>query len=327
MQILRSGTQSDQSDERYKSSGRMVRLIYSMAVMAVIAYALYFFGRPYVVLEGPGIVAAPEKDIAAEHVLDVELVHVKPGDRVYPGVLLFTINRSDYADRLDQIRTTLVDREQDIDRVSQKLKVAERVMLVLRRRVSELGAVVEQTDSHPEIMDLATRSTLHREYAQATVQLEQNRAQREDLPGLLRKLQQNKLDLKKRQSEILVTWKNRHVVARQTGIVGSEVVSEGETVLTGDVMAQILDPRRLYVVWELPERMLRLPRLGERVTVEGIGVQVDGRVDRFAALSNLPTTDNRQRRRLVYVAISNEDAKALPLQSSVTVRMNYFWAD
>ena len=327
MHILRGGGQAGQRDERYKSSGRVVRLTYSVAVLAVIAYALYFFGRPYLILEGAGIVSAPKKDIAADHVAEVELVHIEPGDRVYPGALLFTINRSGFAERLDEIRTTLADREQDIDRVLQELKVAERMMPVLNRRVSELGGVLKRADDQPEIMDLSTRSTLHREYADASRQLEQNRAQRENLPGLLDQLQQNKRALQQRQSEILLTWRNRQVVAQEAGIIGPEVVSEGETVLTGEVMAQLLDSSRLYVIWELPQRMLRLPRLGERVIVKGVRVQVTGRVDRFAAMASPSPGDQQRRRRLVYVAINREDAKLLPLESSVTVQMNYFWND
>lgn len=323
MRIFHSGKTADSNDQRYRSSGRFVRILYSLVVLAVVSYAIFFLGRPYLILEGPGIVTAPKTDVAVGFVSDIALAHVEPGDRVYPGALLFTINRADYGETLDSLNIALTDREQDITRVRRELRVAERLVSTLQRRMRELQDVLEKTDARPEIMDLAMRTTLQREYSEASAQLEENLAQLEQLPALLSKLEKNRQELKMRQSEILVRWRNRQIISNQTGIISSDVASEGDTLLTGELMTQILDQRRLYIVWELPDKILRLPRIGERVVIESVGIKIDGRVDRFAAMSNLPMVDGQEHRRLVHVAVDEQSARLLPMLSSVTVRMNY----
>ena len=324
MRILHTGEKVDQSDQRYKSSGRFVRFLYSAVLLAAIAYAIFFFGRPYLFLEGPGTVTAPSKDIAVGFDSDVALVHVKPGDLVYPGSLLVTINRLDYDIALDEINSALTNRSQDISRIRQELQIAERVIPTLRRRVAELRKVLDKTDARPGIMDLSTQTTLQREYSQATFQLEENLARLDELPGLLPRLLEDQKRLARRKSEISVTWRNHQIMSDQQGTVSSSVVSEGDTVLTGEVMMQILDQRRRYIIWQLPQDILRLPRLGEEVVVEGAALKISGQVDRFAPVSDLAPAKGEARTRLVYVAVDGEDAQGLPLQSSVTVRMRYF---
>jgi multidrug resistance efflux pump len=114
------------------------------------------------------------------------------------------------------------------------------------------------------------------------------------------------------------------VVASEVGIVGTELVSEGDTVTAGETMARVFDHRRRYILWELPDDMLRLPYLGEAVTIETANMTIEGQVDRFAQQSGENRTTNTNRGRLVYVSVDQADAKRLALKTSVIVRMGYF---
>ena len=325
MHVLHTGDKADSNDQRYKRSGRFVRLIYSVLVLTVIGYMCVYFGRPYLILEGVGTVSAPSRAVSLAFVADVVLVHVHPGDKVYPGSLLVTVNRSDYETVLQETNTALVDREADIDKVRRELHVANRLAPVFKRRVEELRDILDKTDTRPETLDLSTRSTLHREYSDASVEFENNLAQRAELPALLAKLEEHRSQLKIRQAQVAVTWKNHRLIGDQVGIVSSKVVSEGDTVLAGEAMMQIFDPTRRYILWELPETMLRLPLLGEQVVIKTTNTTVTGQVDQFAAVREPSSSEDVGGTHLVYVAVDEDDFKHLPLQSSVTVRMNYFF--
>ncbi len=329
MQVMHTGEKVDNGDQRYKSSGRVVRLVYSLLVISVLSYAIYFFGRPYVVLEGMGTVTAPMEEVSVAFVSTVDLVHVRPGDQVYPGTLLATVTRADYSEALSEAAEALANREQDIDRVQRELIVAERVRPTLQQRLDELSEIMENANAQPDMIDLTTRTMLYREYSDALAQVEENRARLTQLPVLLEKLLENQKDLEARQAEIAVTWPNRQLLADRAGIISSGVVTEGSSVVAGEVMMHILDDDRRHVVWELPDNMLRLPRLGERVVIQGVGIEVSGWVDRFALVSDLDGFTSDEKRRMVYVTLDEDPGviEKLPLQSSVTVRLNYFLND
>lgn len=325
MRVLHTGEKADASDHRYKNSGRVVRFLYSILVFVVIGYATVFFGRPYWVLEGVGTVSAPNNDVSVAFVSEIALVHVRPGDQVYPGSLLATVNRSDYDAVLNEVNTALTDREEDIDRVRRELNVAERLAPIFQRRVRELDNILTKTDARPETLDLSTRATLHREYSDASAQLEQNLAKRTQLPDLLAKLEKNRSQLRMRQAQVSVTWINRRLISAQVGTISSDVVAEGDILLAGDVMMRIFDQSRRYILWELPERVLRLPRLGEEVSIKTESITIRGQVDRFAAVPEFGTAAHAGGTSVVYVAIDEADFEYLPLQSSVAVSMNYFF--
>ncbi|MEX0375290.1 HlyD family secretion protein [Spiribacter pallidus] len=324
MRILHSGEKVDHNDQRYQTSGRFARTIYSLMVLAVIGYALYFFGRPYLVLEGPGVVTAPVRDVSVPFVADVRLVHVRPGQRVYPGALLVTLNRAGRGEALRDIDAAIADRAQDIDAVRRELMVARRMEPTLRRRMEELRDALARTDRTPGAVDLLTRAGLQREYSDARARLEENRAQRRNLPDLLAQLMEDRSRLQIRRAEVATQWQNRRVLARQSGTIGAGVISEGDSITPGEVMVRLLDQDRRYVRWELPQTLLRLPRLGEDVVIEAANVRVPGQVDRILTLSDSVANDSADRGRVVHVELDAADAERLALESSVTVRMGYF---
>ena len=323
MRIFHSGDNVDQSDQRYKNSGRFVRVLYSLLVFAAISYAVYFFGRPFLVLEGPGTVVAPAQEVAVGFLANVALVHVQPGDRVYPGALLVTVNRAGRSEALRDVGSALVDRAQDVSEVRQSLAVAERLAPTLERRMQEMREALRQTDAQPDAIDLITRAGLQREYSDARSDLEENQAQLEHLPDVVSRLVDDRQRLQRRRSEIAATWKNRRVVANEVGTVGTELVSEGDTVTAGETMARVFDHRQQYILWELPDDMLRLPYLGEAVTIETANMTIEGQVDRFAQQSGENRTINTNRGRLVYVSVDQAEGKRLALKTSVIVRMGY----
>jgi len=73
----------------------------------------------------------------------------------------------------------------------------------------------------------------------------------------------------------------------------------------------------------LPDDMLRLPYLGEAVTIETANMTIEGQVDRFAQQSGENRTINTNRGRLAYVSVDQADVKRLALKTSVIVRMGY----
>lgn len=323
MDTLHSGEDMDPRDQRYETSGRVVRLLYSLLIFSVIAYAVYFFGRPFLILEGPGQVVAPEKDVSVSYTADVVMVHTRPGQLVYPGALLLTLDRAGRSAALRDVSAALTNRAADINQTRRELTVAEQMAEPLRARKNELRAVLEQTDAAPEAVDLLTRAGLQRELSDALIAWEENKAQRNQLPSLLAELIEDRAQLLQRRAEIMTTWENKRVIARDRGTIASGIISEGDAVTPGEVMMRILNQDQKTIIWQLPSDVLRLPSIGERVMIESASGTHEGVIDRLLPLSASPTTGSAEPSQLVEVAITDPTAD-LPLEASVTVRMRYF---
>lgn len=323
MNPMHSGDEMDSRDQRYESSGRVVRLLYSLLIFSVIAYAVYFFGRPFLILEGAGEVVAPEKDVSVPFIADIRMVHVEPGQRVYSGARLVTLDRAGRSAALRDINAAIADRAQQINQTRRELTVAEQMEAALKQRYEALRAVIEQTTATPDAVDALTRAGLQRELSDALTAWEENRAARRQLPELLAELIEARAGLLRRRGEILTTWQNREVLAREQGTVSNDLVSEGDTVTPGEVVLRLLDQEQKYILWELPGDMLRLPRIGERVSIESAQGSSAGVVDRLLPLSESVTAGSGDPSQLVEVAITDPTAD-LPLESSVTVSLWYF---
>ena len=323
MNPMHSGDEMDTQDQRYESSGRIVRLLYSLLILAVIAYAVYFFGRPFLVLEGTGEVVAPEQDISVPFIADIRMVHVEPGQRVYSGARLVTLDRAGQAAALRDVNAAIVDRAREINETRRALSVARRMQPTLKKRYEALQAVIEQTSDRRDAVDALTRAGLERELSDARTDWAENQAAREQLPGLLDELTDSRAELLKRRGEILTTWQNRQLLAREQGTVSSRLVSVGDTVTPGEVILSLLDAEQKYILWELPGDLLRLPRVGERVTIESAEGTHYGVVDRLLPLSESVTAKSTNPSQLVEVAITDPTAD-LPLEASVTVSLRYF---
>lgn len=323
MDSMHSGDNIDSRDQRYRTSGRFVRVLYALLVFVVIAYALYFFGRPFLILEGAGQVVAPERDITAPFIADVRLAHVRAGQLVYPGALLVTLDRAGRGEALRTVSDALADRARTINTAREDLTVAEQMQERLRQRKDELQAALERFDDNAQAVDLLTRAGLQRELSDALFQWEENQAKRNQLPGLLAELIEDRSQLLRRRAEILATWENRQILAKERGTVGSGIISEGDTVTPGETMLRILDQEQKFILWELPRDVLRLPSIGEGVKIISANETTTGVVDRILPLSGASTTEPSAGSRLIEVAITDPTAD-LPLEGSVTVRMFYF---
>lgn len=324
MDELHSGDNIDPQDQRYRTSGRIVRFLYSLLVFSIVTYAVYFFGRPFLILEGAGQVVAPQKDISVSFLSDIQMVHVRPGQRVYPGALLITLDRAGLTEVLDEINNALTNRAQQINESKRELRVAEEMAGPLNTRWQELRAAAERTRTLSDGVDLLTQMRLHRELSDARLAWEQNKAQLEQLPQLIAELTEDRSRLLGRRMEVLTTWQSYQVVANERGIVGNQVISEGDVVTPGEVMLRILDQEQKTILWELPKNIRRLPRIGEAVRIESASDTVDGVVDRILPLSASSAEGRDSANQLAEIAITDPTAE-LPLEANVTVRMNYFW--
>lgn len=324
MDKLNSGHNIDPQDQRYRTSGRVVRLLYSLLIFSIITYAVYFFGRPFFILEGAGQVVAPQRDISVSFVSDIQMVHVRPGQRVYPGALLITLDRAGLTEVLGDINNAITNRVQQLNELQRALRVAEQIAEPLETRLQELQAADDRIRTLSDGVDLMTRMRLQRELSDARLAREENKAQRAQLPPIIAELAEDRSRLLRRRMEVLTTWRNYQVVANERGIIGSEVISEGDVATPGQVMLRILDQEQKTILWELPNNILRLPRIGEAVRIESASDTVDGVVDRILPLSSRSAEGGQRANRLVEIAITDPVAE-LPLEAYVTVRMHYFW--
>ena len=324
MDELHSSHNIDPQDQRYRTSGRIVRLLYSLLIFSIITYAVYFFARPFFILEGTGQVVAPQKDISVSFISDIQMVHVRPGQRVYPGALLVTLDRAGLTEVLGEIDNAITNRIQQLNELQRALRVAEQMAEPLNAHWQELQTAADRIRTLSDGVDLLTQMRLQRELSDARLAREQNKAQREQLPPMIAELAEERSRLLSRRTEVLTTWQNYQVVANERGIIGSQVVSEGDVVTPGEVMLRILDQEQKTVLWELPNNILRLPRIGEAVRIETVSDTVDGVVDRILPLSSSLAEGGQSANRLVEIAITDPGAE-LPLEANVTVRMRYFW--
>lgn len=243
---------------------------------------------------------------------------------MYPGTLLITLDRAGISETLGDINSSLTNRSQQIKEYQLALSVAERMAEPLETRWRELRALAESIRTLSDGIDFLTRIRLERELSDARLAWEKNHAELEKLPQLIAELNRERAQLLRRRNEVLTSWQNYQVVSNDRGTVGSRVISEGGVVTPGDVMLRILDREKKTILWELPRNILRLPRIGERVRIKLASGTLEGVVDRILPLSASPAVGRGSANQLVEVAIIDQPA-ALPLESSVTVRMHYFW--
>ena len=75
----------DPVESRRRAAGRLVRIAYTTIVFGVLAFIVIYFGRPFVYLSGPGVVASPLVVVSLPYTVQVRQMKVARGARVEAG--------------------------------------------------------------------------------------------------------------------------------------------------------------------------------------------------------------------------------------------------
>jgi len=319
----------DPVESRRRAAGRVLRITYGTFVFGVLGFFVVYFGAPFVFLGGPGTVSSPRYVISLPYTVQVGHMNVASGDQVAQGEEIGQVRSPQQEGIVATYMRALAEltgREADLRikaRVAHDTLESARSYLRLTEEAAErlkgTGAVTASLSYRVEIFrDRAlaqkTAITLEAEAAETKIQLEA-------LDELDRKLRDQ-------LARVEISYADGRIFAPIGGIVSTNMARNGQSLVAGNAIAEILDPRDVFVDWYIPNRRLIDPAVGNAVLVVFGNRRYPARIgeilpvsDVYAGTQQVLIAD-RQARQMARIRF---DPGTVPpaLNSSVNVHMYY----
>ena len=314
---------------RRARSGFLVRLVYGAGVITVCLYFVWYFGRSMLFLEGSGIVAAPVYDVSTPYLSQVVHMNVSSGIAVEEGDVIATLVSPQLDRDINDLDRILVEQSQKEADLKIRLRVALASVDLARASTNLAEEAFKRLDpGGAGVTSLSYRMDVYRERALANLQLAQAEAEADEVQKQLDTFAVNRRDIKNKEHELLAAFDNGQVKAQVDGIIGNGLVHTGEVIKPGDRIAEIYDVSESYILWHLPSFSLREPQVAEEVYVHygsrilPAYVYEIRQIAEQAAGLNQSILREKEQQQVVLVKLRSDQVQ-LPINSHVTVRMNY----
>lgn len=319
----------DPIDSRRVSVSIFIRIFYAVGLMCIAGYFIYQFGRPLVFLEGTGIVTAPSYNVSVPYTAHIEHMNVISGIEVSRGdeIAILTspeINR-DIANLLSEIsRVTeqLINLKIKDDIAAGSMPTAENRSSIATKSMNRFNTLPRGMHTVFETEQLA------REASQATEALQQLKAARSLAKVEIAELSDRKKEMEQLLSKIRSNFNDGVVYASISGVISTKIAHIGDTIIAGSTIAEILDKKRLYIDWYIPNFRLFNPKVDDPVFIIFGGDYLKGHITEILPISNVIEGKRQsilrepQSGQIARVSLDNKEF-SLPLDSSLLVRMNY----
>jgi len=319
----------DPVESRRTTSGRIVRLIYSLGVLSIALYLAWHFGKGMIFLEGPGMITAPRYVVSKSFISRVNSLDVKPGTMVSKDQIIGQIISFEVDTYITNLIKILVDQYAVDSELRVRLSVSENTLESAKKRLSAAQDMVKQLDAGPKgAATLLYRSDIFREQASAELTVAQSSAELAEANQQRKRLADAQKVLEDRLASFREEFNDGLLTAPVNGIVGAKIADIGETIIPGNAIIEIFDDRTRYIEWNIPPNRLVDPVIGSLVFINDGATVSEGHVTEVLSLSGSFTgtkgsvfspTEYGQVARVV-----TTDPKAMQnLNTRVTVRMNY----
>lgn len=316
--------------DRRETSGALVRFIYAFGLLMVIGYFVYYFGQVIIFFEGPGIVTADSKTISLPYIARVKSINVEPGKSVNQADMIATIYSPDLENEISKLLTSIATLNIHLQELKSKADISSSSIRLAEIR-AKTAAIAENKviASKPDHLNTSFKLDIIREAAianqsSASLTSEKKRAEIEidTINHLLD-------DLYKQLSRTRDEYNNGVIYAPTRGVIGSRVAHSGDTVVSGQNIAEIYDRNKSYVRWLMPYTKWRQPKINEKAYVLYGNNYLPGIVLEVSPVSDLMENKRTsvlrepEQGQVVKIKLLNMD-EVLPVGAPVKVRMTYF---
>jgi len=256
----------DPVESRRRAAGRLVRTTYAAAVFGVLAFFVIYFGAPLVFLSGPGTVASSRQVISLPYVVQVINMTVKQGAIVKAGDQLGQVRSPEHESLVATYMRSIADIAGRRAELRIKGRVAQETLEAARnylRLTEETMSRIKQSDYASlnfQIEILRQRALAQKAVVSQEAEIAESITQLSDLDEISQQL-------RTRVEEAEHAFADGRIFAPIDGIVSVNPARTGQSLTAGTPIAEILDPKDVYVIWYIPNERLVEPRNGENVMV------------------------------------------------------------
>ena len=320
----------DPVDNRRSSSGRMVRFFYGASVICMGLFLIGYFGKPLVILQGPGIVTAKRYVISAPYTSHVNEITVSPGQKVNAGDEIAFVSSFEVEKYISDLLKVVVDEMTEETTLSIKVAVAKATRESSMKRLSAANDSVDRFEGapNPEAASLPYRAQVYREQALAMLAVSQSDAEGKESAAQLSKLAANMNLIGDQLRRIRQNYNEGRLLAPISGVLSARMAESGETILAGGIIAEVFDTGDIYIDWTIPALRMVQPRVGDVVRISNGTNTFSGTISELFSLSadfgggNKSIMSDAKMGQIARVRADNL-TRLVVLNTEVSVRMNY----
>jgi multidrug resistance efflux pump len=317
----------DPVESRRRAAGRMVRIAYATIVFGVLAFFVIYFGRPLVYLSGPGVVSAPRYMVSLPYVVQISHLNVTPGSTVALGEEIGRVQSPQQEGVVATYMRALAEiagREADL-RV--KARVAAESLETARAYLRLTEEAVNRIEASPTTT-VTFRVGIYRERALARKNVVSLEAEAAAATAQLASLDEVRRELRERLDGVERHFADGRISAPIAGVISTNLAHLGQALVAGTPIAEILDPKDVFVDWYIPNERFRDPRVGNDVVVLFGNRRISGKIVEILPVSDVyaakQPTLTRDRAATQIARVRFDAGEVAPaLSSTVHVRMYY----
>jgi multidrug resistance efflux pump len=317
----------DPVESRRRAAGRLVRITYATVVFGVLAFFVIYFGRPLVYLGGPGTVSSHRHVISVPYVVQVNQINVAPGAVVKAGDEIARVRSPEHDGIVASYMRSLTDVTGRLADLRIKARVARDSLEAARAYLTLSQEAVDRIEASSS-GTLTFRVELYRERAAARKAVVAHEAEAAEAVVQLASLDEMRIEIRERIDKVEAGFAGGSVVAPIAGIISTGLAHQGQSLVAGTPIAEILDPTDIFVDWYIPNERLRDPKVGWDVLVLFGNRRLPGKIVEILPVSavyagrQVPILHDRPATQIARIRFG-PDTAAPALNSTVQVHMHY----
>lgn len=319
----------DPVENRRSSSGRAVRLVYLFGLLGFALFLAWHFLRFMLFLEGSGTITAKQFLISVPNPVHIDSIEVVPGSRVSRNDVIAVVSSFEverYQSGLLESIAGIASREAELQI---RLSIAQASLAPAAKRLAIAAEITKRFQKWSSGSESSQyRIDIFREHSNAIEFQAHAEAEASEVSRQLLRQTENRLKLEDRLALAVRDFNGGKILSPVDGVVAFGIAEEGSTVLVGQPVGRVYDTSEIYIDWEMPLRRLVEPKVGDAVFISSGYSVTDGSISTIFPISTNLGADRRDffsaTPQVQTARVMNHGFdEFLPLDSQVTVRMNY----
>jgi multidrug resistance efflux pump len=319
----------DPVENRRSSSGRAVRMVYLLGLLGFAAFLAWHFLRFMVFLEGSGTITAKQSLISAPFTVHVDSIEVIAGSRVKRGEVIALVTSFEVEQYRSELLRSIADLTAREAELQIRLSIARASLAPAAKRLEIAQETTAQFQEYARgAQSSQYRIDIFRELSNAMEFHAHAEAEATEVARQLLRLEDSRQKLESRLAKADQDYNGGKIVSPIDGVVAFNIAMEGSTVLVGQAIGSVYDNTQIYIDWEMPLRRLVEPQVGDAVFITSGYSVIEGSISNIFPIS---TNLGADRRDFFSSTPQGQTARVknhgfdtlLPIDSQVTVRMNY----
>lgn len=319
----------DPVENRRSSSGRTVRLVYLLGLLGFAAYLAWHFLRFMVFLEGSGTITAKQSLISAPYTVHIDSIEVIAGSRVKHGDIIAVVTSFEVEQYRSELLRSIAEMTAREAELHIRLSIAQASLAPSAKRLEIAQETTKRfLDWSRGSESSQYRIDIFRELSNAMEFNAHAEAEATEVSRQLVRLAENRQKLENRLAKAEQVYNGGKIISPIDGVVAFDIVKQGATVLVGQTIGSVYDTSAIYIDWEMPLQRLVEPEVGDAVFITSGYSVIEGSISNIFPISTNLGADRRDffsstpQGQTARVKNHGFD-KLLPIDSQVTVRMNY----